>query len=244
MNRQEQLLELENEIAKANKEIDNLKSGMTSGQMISVIFLFISIFMIFILSGFFVKFFGFILAFLSILGIIGASNQKSERVSWLEQRCTDLACEVEKAKQKWSEEDKKQKSDSGKKTDNHQEFTDKEIDSGLVWKRRFTVVGTFYRDSGEIPFYKLQKDLDHLETVKTNNFQFKPEPDNPYHGNAIKVIVEGYFVGYVPRELANQLIHYMEPSKYRIEGYVRISKVSLKRGKEIKYAVVPKIYTR
>ena len=39
MNRQEQLLELENEVAKANKEIDNLKSGMTSGQMISVIFL-------------------------------------------------------------------------------------------------------------------------------------------------------------------------------------------------------------
>lgn len=39
MNRQKQLLELENEIAKANKEIDNLKSGMTSGQMISVIFL-------------------------------------------------------------------------------------------------------------------------------------------------------------------------------------------------------------
>lgn len=39
MNRQEQLLELENERAKANKEIDNLKSGMTSGQMISVIFL-------------------------------------------------------------------------------------------------------------------------------------------------------------------------------------------------------------
>lgn len=39
MNRQEQLLELENERAKANKEIDNLKSGMTSGQMISVLFL-------------------------------------------------------------------------------------------------------------------------------------------------------------------------------------------------------------
>ena len=39
MNRQEQLLELENEIAKANKEIDNLKSGMTPGQMISVFFL-------------------------------------------------------------------------------------------------------------------------------------------------------------------------------------------------------------
>ena len=48
MNGQEQLLELENEIAKANKEIDNLKSGMTPGQMISVIFLFISIFMIFL----------------------------------------------------------------------------------------------------------------------------------------------------------------------------------------------------
>ena len=48
MNRQEQLLELENEIAKANKEIGDLKSGMTPGQMISVIFLFISIFMIFI----------------------------------------------------------------------------------------------------------------------------------------------------------------------------------------------------
>lgn len=244
MNRQEQLLELENEIAKANKEIDNLKSGMTPGQMISVIFLFISIFMIFILSGFFVKFFGFTLAFLSILGIIGASNQKSERVSWLEQCCIDLECEIEKKKQEWLEEDIKPKSDSGKKTDNKQEFTDKEIESGLVWKRRFTVVGTFYRDSGEVPFYKLQKDLDHLETVKTNNFQFKPEPDNPYHGNAIKVIVEGYFVGYVPRELANQLIHYMEPSKYRTEGYVRISKVSLKRGKEIKYAVVPKIYTK
>jgi hypothetical protein len=39
MNRQEQLLELENERAKANKEIDNLKSGMTPGQMILVIFL-------------------------------------------------------------------------------------------------------------------------------------------------------------------------------------------------------------
>lgn len=39
MNRQEQLLKLENEIAKANKEIDNLKSGMTPGQMILVIFL-------------------------------------------------------------------------------------------------------------------------------------------------------------------------------------------------------------
>ena len=39
MNRQEQFLELKNERAKANKEIDNLKSGMTSGQMILVLFL-------------------------------------------------------------------------------------------------------------------------------------------------------------------------------------------------------------
>ena len=52
MNRQEQLLEFKKEIANASKEIGDLKSGMTSSQMISVIFLFISIFMIFILSGF------------------------------------------------------------------------------------------------------------------------------------------------------------------------------------------------
>lgn len=39
MNRQEQLLEIEREIANANKEIGNLKSGMTSGKMISVLFL-------------------------------------------------------------------------------------------------------------------------------------------------------------------------------------------------------------
>ena len=39
MNRQEQLLELKREIANASKEIGDLKSGMTPGQMISVIFL-------------------------------------------------------------------------------------------------------------------------------------------------------------------------------------------------------------
>lgn len=218
MNRQEQLLELEREIANANKEIDNLKSGMTPGQMISVIFLFISIFMIFILSGFFVKFFGFILAFLSILGIIGASNQKSERVSWLEQRCTDLECEIEKKKQEWLEEDNRKQEELKKNEEKKlYEFIDEVF-----------VVGTNYRPDRNKPFEELlEVDYstydEYWDTITTSNFELVAEPENQVDSNAIKVIVEGYFIGYISRKRNKMLKKYLDKNNYIIGGEVKIS---------------------
>lgn len=218
MNRQEQLLELENEIAKANKEIDNLKSGMTPGQMISVIFLFISIFMIFILSGFFVKFFGFILAFLSILGIIGASNQKSERVSWLEQCCIDLECEIEKKKQEWLEEDNRKQEELKKNEEKKlYEFLDEVF-----------VVGTNYRPDRNKPFEELlEVDYstygEYWDTITTSNFELVAEPENQVDSNAIKVIVEGYFIGYISRKRNKMLKKYLDKNNYIIGGEVKIS---------------------
>ena len=125
-----------------------------------------------------------------------------------------------------------------------QTFSVKEVEEGLVWKQRFTVAGTKYREDGEVPFYKLQKTLDELQVVKTENFKFIPEPNNPYHSRAIKVIVEDYFVGYVPRELANKMFELMNPDEYRVEGYVKIENKYLKRGPAIKYAVFPRIYKK
>ncbi len=206
MNRQEQLLELKREIANASKEIGDLKSGMTSGQMISVIFLFISIFMIFILSGFFVKFFGLILAFLSTLGMIGASNQKSERVSWLEQRCKDLEYEIEKTKQKWLEEDSRKQEELKKNEEKKlYEFLDEVFVVEELLEVDYSTYGEYW------------------DTITTSNFELVAEPENQVDSNAIKVIVEGYFIGYISRKRNKMLRKYLDKNKYIIGGEVKIS---------------------
>lgn len=103
---------------------------------------------------------------------------------------------------------------------------EEELEKDYVYGRRLFVKGTKYREEGEVPFRKLagipedEDDMFYHEIVKTKNFKLVPEPTNQADENAIKVMVEGYFVGYIDRRYNKGLKKYVNNDDYIIEGEV------------------------
>ena len=103
---------------------------------------------------------------------------------------------------------------------------EEELQKDYVYGRRLFVKGTKYREEGEVPFRKLagipedEDDMFWHEIVKTKNFKLVPEPTNQADENAIKVMVEGYFVGYIDRRYNKGLKKYVNNDDYIIEGEV------------------------
>lgn len=103
---------------------------------------------------------------------------------------------------------------------------EEELQKDYIYGRRIFVKGTKYREKGDVPFRKLagiaedEDDFFWYTIVKTKNFQLIPEPTNQADENAIKVIVEGYFVGYIDRRYNKGLKKYIDNDKYIIEGEV------------------------
>ncbi|MDW8637043.1 HIRAN domain-containing protein [Streptococcus suis] len=60
------------------------------------------------------------------------------------------------------------------------------------------------------------------EGFKTENFELVKEPDNPVDENAVKVIVEGHFIGYISKGYAKQLQKYIDNPKYLVFGIAEI----------------------
>lgn len=103
---------------------------------------------------------------------------------------------------------------------------EEELQKDYVYGRRIFVKGTKYREEGEVPFRKLagipedEGDMFWHKMVKTKNFKLIPEPTNQADENAIKVMVEGYFVGYIDRRYNKGLKKYVDNDDYIIEGEV------------------------
>lgn len=103
---------------------------------------------------------------------------------------------------------------------------EEELEKDYVYGRRLFVKGTKHREEGEVPFRKLagipedEDDMFYHEIVTTKNFKLVPEPTNQADENAIKVMVEGYFVGYIDRRYNKGLKKYVDNDDYIIEGEV------------------------
>ena len=102
---------------------------------------------------------------------------------------------------------------------------EEELEKDYVYGRRLFVKGTKYREEGDVPFRKLagiaeDEDDFWFDIVETKNFQLVPEPTNQADENAIKVMVEGYFVGYIDRRYNKGLKKYVDNDDYIIEGEV------------------------
>lgn len=103
---------------------------------------------------------------------------------------------------------------------------EEELQKDYIYGRRLSVKGTKYREEGEVPFRKLagipedEDDSFWFNIVETKNFQLVPEPTNQADENAIKVMVEGYFVGYIDRRYNKGLKKYVDNDDYIIEGEV------------------------
>lgn len=103
---------------------------------------------------------------------------------------------------------------------------EEESQKDYIYGRRLFVKGTKYREEGEVPFRKLagipedEDDMFYHEIVTTKNFKLVPEPTNQADENAIKVMVEGYFVGYIDRRYNKGLKKYLDNDDYIIEGEV------------------------
>lgn len=100
-----------------------------------------------------------------------------------------------------------------------------ELNKGYIYGRRLFVKGTKYRENGDIPFLQLANiddddDFFDYHIVRTKNFFLIAEPTNQVDPNAIKVIVEGYFVGYIDRRYNRGVKKYLDNEKYIIEGEV------------------------
>lgn len=94
-----------------------------------------------------------------------------------------------------------------------------------IYGRRYFVKGTKYREDGELPYLILahieddDSDFDY-NIVRTKNFSLIPEPKNNVDPNAIKVIVEGYFIGYIDKRYSKSLKKYLDSDCYVAEGEV------------------------
>lgn len=56
-------------------------------------------------------------------------------------------------------------------------------------------------------------------TIETEKVTLEREPTNKHDANAIKVLVEGVFAGYVPSEIAGKINIYLKnPKRYKIQA--------------------------
>lgn len=64
------------------------------------------------------------------------------------------------------------------------------------------------------PVYKYNK-------LKTVDVQLLPEPSNPHDKNAVKVLVNNIFVGYLPAMIATQISSYISNPNYRYDAILK-----------------------
>ena len=69
----------------------------------------------------------------------------------------------------------------------------------LIYKTFTNVAGMNYRKE------KVEKAFGLMQSDETNNVKLVREPSNPYDHLAIKVYLEGIFIGYIPKKGMKQL---------------------------------------
>ncbi|HEN0625773.1 TPA: HIRAN domain-containing protein [Streptococcus agalactiae] len=101
------------------------------------------------------------------------------------------------------------------------ESNKQELAQNYVYSRTIFVMGTRFRDNGFEPFYILSGFGRGFEEdftfVHTKNVELVPEPTNTHDSNAIKVIAEGYFIGYIDRRYNRGLRKYLDKGKYILD---------------------------
>lgn len=78
----------------------------------------------------------------------------------------------------------------------------------------------FGKDNKSLKSYMLEtyKPVYKYNKLKTVDVQLLPEPSNPHDKNAVKVLVNNIFVGYLPAMIASQISSYIANSNYRYDA--------------------------
>lgn len=78
----------------------------------------------------------------------------------------------------------------------------------------------FGKDNKSLKSYMLEtyKPVYKYNKLKTVDVQLLPEPSNPHDKNAVKVLVNNIFVGYLPAVIASQISSYIANPNYRYDA--------------------------
>ena len=78
----------------------------------------------------------------------------------------------------------------------------------------------FGKDNKSLKSYMLEtyKPVYKYNKLKTVDVQLLPEPSNPHDKNAVKVLVNNIFVGYLPAVIASQISSYTANPNYRYDA--------------------------
>ena len=78
----------------------------------------------------------------------------------------------------------------------------------------------FGKDNKSLKSYMLEtyKPVYKYNKLKTVDVQLLPEPSNPHDKNAVKVLVNNIFVGYLPAMIASQISSYIANPNYRYDA--------------------------
>ena len=78
----------------------------------------------------------------------------------------------------------------------------------------------FGKDNKSLKSYMLEtyKPVYKYNKLKTVDVQLLPEPSNPHDKNAVKVLVNNIFVGYIPASIAAQISTYIASPNYRYDA--------------------------
>lgn len=86
----------------------------------------------------------------------------------------------------------------------------------------FLSKGVYYfgKDNKSLKSYMLEtyKPVYKYNKLKTVDVQLLPEPSNPHDKNAVKVLVNNIFVGYLPAVIASQISSYIANPNYRYDA--------------------------
>lgn len=126
------------------------------------------------------------------------------------------------------------------------EYEETGIEEELVWHRNTRVRGTSFREGGlkllefhniamdnepfdgqdmeDVAYFAKEWELEQYmwSDFKTTEFELVPEPDNPVDSNALKVVVEGFFIGYICKGYAKQLQKYVTNDDFEIFGIASV----------------------
>lgn len=115
-----------------------------------------------------------------------------------------------------------------------------------VWSDEFAIAGTRYRDKNSInnaikyivqndglgEFYQglkpkeIEESFERIykyDSMLTYNFKLKLEPDNEFDDKAIQVLIDGIFIGYVPKPKNKEIYSYIsDTDTYKCTGFVSI----------------------
>ena len=78
----------------------------------------------------------------------------------------------------------------------------------------------FGKDNKSLKSYMLEtyKPVYKYNKLKTVDVHLLPEPSNPHDKNAVQVLVNNIFVGYIPASIASQISSYIANSNYRYDA--------------------------